>query len=215
VFAVMQLAVVILAAGASSRMGRPKMLLPWGASTVLGHLIAQWQQVGAKQIAVVCAAGDAAISAELDRIAFPREQRIVNPEPARGMFSSIQCAARWPDWNAAVTHWAIALGDQPHLANETFGALEKFSAQNLEFICQPARNGRARHPVFLPKQIFQQLAASPHATLKEFLDAYRDATRLLELPDAGIDWDLDTPADYESITRQAFSASRAPRASNE
>ena len=47
--------VVVLAAGASSRMGRPKLLLPWGDTTVIGHLIANWQTVGARQITVVVA----------------------------------------------------------------------------------------------------------------------------------------------------------------
>ena len=53
--------VVILAAGRSARMGRPKLLLPWGETSVLGHLIKQWQALGARQIAVVCAPGDQAI----------------------------------------------------------------------------------------------------------------------------------------------------------
>ncbi len=47
------LGVVILGAGASSRMGRPKLLLPWGATTIVGHLLEQWQTLGAAQIAVV------------------------------------------------------------------------------------------------------------------------------------------------------------------
>ena len=42
-FASMKLGVIILAAGASERMGRPKLLLPWGKSTVLAHLLAQWR----------------------------------------------------------------------------------------------------------------------------------------------------------------------------
>src|SRR5829696_1203279 len=91
-------AVVILAAGASSRMGRPKLLLPWGETTVLGHLIAQWQQAGAQQITVVCASGDEGIHKELDRIGFARERRIINPDASRGMFSSVQTAAHWRGW---------------------------------------------------------------------------------------------------------------------
>ena len=39
--------VIILGAGASSRMGRPKLLLPWGDTSVIGHLIRQWQALGA------------------------------------------------------------------------------------------------------------------------------------------------------------------------
>src|SRR5437016_1251765 len=109
---------VILAAGRSARMGRPKLLLPWGKTSVLGHLFEQWQRLGTYQIAIVCAAGDSIIQAELDRLKFPAENRIINEAPQRGMFSSIQCAARWRGWKSELTHWAIALGDQPHVRPE-------------------------------------------------------------------------------------------------
>ncbi len=45
--------VIILGAGASSRMGTPKLLLPWRDTTIIGHLISQWRELGAAQIAVV------------------------------------------------------------------------------------------------------------------------------------------------------------------
>src|SRR2546430_16245310 len=67
--------VVILGAGASSRMGKPKLLLPWGKTSGLGHLIAQWQALNANQIAVVHAAGVQAIPAALDH----REFLVANP----------------------------------------------------------------------------------------------------------------------------------------
>ncbi len=189
-------AVVVLAAGASSRMGRPKMLLPWNETTVLGHLVSQWQKTDASQITVVCAANDEGINRELDRIGFAREQRIINPDAARGMFSSVQVAARWPGWNAALTHWAIALGDQPHLGAATLRAARDFAAQQFDKICQPSRNGRPRHPVFLPRRIFETLASSTHSTLKEFLSPHASEVRLSEVNDPGLDLDLDTPADF-------------------
>src|SRR6185369_245461 len=86
--------VVILAAGASLRMGQPKMLLPWGETSILGHLLAQWQSLLPEQIAVVCAREDQAIVNELDQLGFPHANRIGNPSPEHGMFRSIQCAAR-------------------------------------------------------------------------------------------------------------------------
>src|SRR4051812_8081052 len=90
--------VVILAAGASRRMGRPKLLLPWGQTTALGHLLQQWNGTGASQIAVVHAADAKPLIEELDRLDFPLANRIPNPSPENGMFSSIQCAARWAGW---------------------------------------------------------------------------------------------------------------------
>ena len=153
-----RLAAVLLAAGRSSRMGRPKLLLPWGETSVLGHLIGQWQVLKAEQIAVVCAADDLLIQAELDRLGFSAGDRIVNAAPERGMFSSIQCAAQWPGWRADLTHWAIVLGDQPHISRETLQTIVAFSAANPEQICLPKQGGHRRHPVVLPRQAFVQLA---------------------------------------------------------
>jgi molybdenum cofactor cytidylyltransferase len=190
---------IILAAGRSRRMGRPKLLLPWGGTSVLGHLITQWQALGACHIAVVCALDDTAILAEMDRLAFPAEQRIFNPDPERGMFSSIQCAAQWTGWQVALTHWTLVLGDQPHLREETLRKLLEFSTSQPDAICQPAHNGHRRHPVVLPKAAFHQLANSTATDLNQFLKPLPTAT--CELDDAGLDLDLDQPEDYEEALR--------------
>jgi molybdenum cofactor cytidylyltransferase len=188
--------VVILAAGRSARMGKPKLLLPWGTTSVLGHLIEEWRGLHAKQIAVVCATGDLAIQAEMDRLGYPAQDRIINPNPERGMFSSIQCAAQWPGWQAALTHWAIVLGDQPHLRRQTLRRVLDFSAAQPSRVCQPARQGHGRHPVVLPKAVFQQVAATTAATLKKFLAAESAQVALCELDDPGLDLDIDRPEDY-------------------
>lgn len=189
--------VVILAAGASSRMGRPKMLLPWGATSVLGHLIGQWQTLGAAQIAVVCAVGDAAVPEELRHLGFPVDHCIVNPTPESGMFSSIQCAAHWLGWKPSLTNWAILLGDQPHLRPETLRALLEFAAARPEKICQPSRAGRPRHPVLLPAATFAQLKNSSAENLKQFLQTQAADLALCEMEDPGLDMDIDQPSDYE------------------
>ena len=190
-------AVVILAAGRSARMGRPKLLLPWGGTSVLGHLVEQWQGLRAEQIVVVCAAGDQSLQAELDRLGFTPQNRIINPAPERGMFSSIQCAARWRGWQQGLTHWAIVLGDQPHLRRQTLQRVLDFSAAHPTRVCQPARHGHGRHPVLLPEAMFRRVAVSTAATLSEFLAATPQQVALCELDDAGLDLDIDCPEDYE------------------
>jgi molybdenum cofactor cytidylyltransferase len=199
--AVLDFGVVILAAGASSRMGKPKLLLPWGGTSVLGHLIGQWKALRAGQIAAVWATADQAVSAELDRLDFPRANRVVNPAPACGMFSSIQCAARWGGWNAELTHWAIVLGDQPHLRPDTLQDLLDFAGAHSNQVCQPSRRGRPRHPVLAPKTVFMELKESRAETLKEFLQPLPSGAVLCELDDPGLDFDVDTPADYERALR--------------
>ena len=191
------LGVVILGAGASSRMGRPKLLLPWRDTTVIGHLLKQWHELGAAQIGIVLRPQDALLAAELDRLGFSRDDRIENPQPERGMFSSILCAAGWPGWKDGIATWAIVLGDQPHLRPETLGQLLEFHGANADAICQLEFDGHARHPVLLPRRAFKELKVSPAETLKDFLK--RTSVRCLRcsVDDPGLALDLDTPDDYQ------------------
>ncbi len=188
--------VVILGAGASSRMGTSKLLLPWGGTTIIGHLIQQWQSLGAEQIAVVCRLGDKPLADELDRLRCSRESRIANPQPERGMFSSIQCAANWSGWSDDLVSWAIVLGDQPHLRPDTLRALLAFQARHVEAICQPIYQRRPKHPVLLPRRAFLDLRDTRAATLKAFLQQTACERAQCELDDPGLNVDLDRPEDY-------------------
>ena len=190
------LGVVILAAGRSARMGQPKLLLPWDDTTVIGHLIRQWQTLRAQCITAVCAPGDHVMRHELERLVFPAEHVIENPTPERGMFSSIQCASRWPEWPGDLTHWAIVLGDQPHLRVETLERVLGVAAYRPDQIVQPSRDRHGRHPVIIPKALFSELGSTAAATLKEFLTAKSRQIMLCEVNDPGFDLDVDCPEDY-------------------
>jgi molybdenum cofactor cytidylyltransferase len=199
-----QFGAIILAAGNSTRMGQPKLLLPWGGTTVLGHLIKSWSHLGAVLVAVVTSS-NRLIDAELNRLGFPLGNRIVNSSPEQGMFSSIQCAARWNGWEDGISHRAVVLGDQPHLQPEgTLRKLVEFAGSHPNAICQPSRRGKAKHPVFLPKQIFDELQNSEKRTLKDFLCSAPAQAELLELEDPGLDLDIDCPADYERALQLSF-----------
>lgn len=193
----LRLGVVILAAGFSTRMGQPKLLLPWRNTSVLGHLLQTWAALDAEQIAVVCATGTREIQTELDRLRFAAADRITNPHPEAGMFSSIQCAARWPNWRPDLSHFAIALGDQPHLRRRTLEQLLDFAAAHRERICQPQAAGRRLHPVVMPHTAFVKLRLSPASDLRQFLQTMPELLAGFEPYDPGLDLDLDSPADYE------------------
>ena len=180
-------------------MGRPKLLLPWHGTTVIGHLLSQWQALGAMQIAVVLRAMDVPLTAELDRLNFAKSGRIENPQPERGMFSSIVCAANWDGWRQEISSWAVVLGDQPHLRAETLRQLLAFSALNLTAICQPTFDGHTRHPVIFPRPAFEELRHSGAATLKHFLKLTAWPHVHCPVADFGLTLDMDTPADYRSL----------------
>ena len=195
------LGVIILGAGDSVRMGRPKLLLPWGDASIIGHLISQWQALQAEQIAVVQRPGDKLLNAELDRLNFPGANRIENPDSKRGMFSSIQCAANWDGWKKNLNVWAVILGDQPHLRPDTLGALLAFHREHADSICQPSHGGRARHPVLLPRLAFAELRRTSAETLKDFLQQTSCPIMAHPLSDAGLELDLDRPEDYERAVK--------------
>ena len=191
------LGVVILGAGASSRMGRPKLLLPWRDTTVIGHLLKQWRELGAAQIGIVLRPRDASLAAELDRLGFPRADRIENPQPERGMFSSILCAAGWPGWKDGIATWAIVLGDQPHLRPETLRQLVEVHGANTDAVCQLEFGGHARHPVLLPRRAFKELKVSPAETLKDFLKRTSVRSIRCSVDEPGLALDINTPEDYQ------------------
>jgi molybdenum cofactor cytidylyltransferase len=191
--------IIILGAGASSRMGRPKLLLPWRDTTVIGEILRQWRELGAAQIAVVHRPNDAPLTAELDRLDFPANDRIENPQPERGMFSSIVCAANWLGWKQEIASWAIALGDQPHLNSDTLRQLLAFHSAHAEAICQPEFGGHTRHPVILPRVAFVELKNSQATTLKVFLKLTALPRVQCSVTDGGLALDMDTPEDYKRL----------------
>ena len=195
----LRLGVAILGAGASLRMGQPKLLLPWRGTTVIGHLLSQWQELGAAQIAVVLRADDQALAAELDRLDFSRQDRVVNLQPERGMFSSIVCAANWSGWQTNISNWAIVLGDQPHLQPTTLRQLLEFSAEHPAAICQPESGGKAGHPVIFPRLAMAELKNSPAPTLKDYLQLTPLLRGQCSVNDSGVSLDMDTPEDYKRL----------------
>jgi len=204
------LAAVILGAGASSRMGSPKLLLPWAGTTVVGHLVAQWRAAGVGRVAVVLRPGDVALEQELDRIGLPSGERIVNPRHAEGMFSSVVAVARWEGWGTETTAWVFALGDQPHLRTETLAGLLAFHAAHPGAVCQPVAEGRPRHPVIVPRSVGARLGTTAAATLRDFLEEEERSGPLVRqgwpCDDGGLSLDLDTPEDY----RKALAAASVP-----
>jgi molybdenum cofactor cytidylyltransferase len=183
-------------------MGQPKLLLPWGDKSILGHILHQWRQLGAAQIAPVCRPDDKPLITELNRLGLPAADRVLNSRPESGMFTSIQSAANWTGWNSNLTHFVIALGDQPQIQSATLSALLQFAGDHPHFICQPTFQGRAKHPVLLPARIFHDLVVSPASTFRDFLQSHTAHRRSLELPDESLNLDLDSPEDYVAARKR-------------
>jgi molybdenum cofactor cytidylyltransferase len=192
------LAVVILAAGRSSRMGRTKTLLPWGDSTVIDHIIQQWRSLSAGQIAVAIDSSNEALRDLL--VSIPEIFTITNPHPDFGMFSSIQSAARAHLWKTHITHFAIALGDQPQIK---FSTLQTLANTPFTSVLQPAFQDKPLHPVLLTRAVFEQIANTQAPHLKAFLSEI-PSRQTVEINDPGLKLDLDTPEDYQKALALSF-----------
>jgi molybdenum cofactor cytidylyltransferase len=202
----LHLAVVILAAGRARRMGKPKLLLPWHGSTIIAHEIETWRTIerpngngnSGAEVRVVVGARPDPIQDELDRLHFPENSRIVNANPDDGMFSSIRCAAR-VKWAEELTHFAIILGDQPHLKRTTLQKVLHIAEEEFDSICQPRHGSKLAHPVILPRNFFVQLADTKFEKLSEFL-ADQDVEPV-DVDDPGLELDIDVAADYEQALK--------------
>src|SRR2546428_13979091 len=110
----LQVSAIVLAAGRSSRMGRPKMTLPFGSSTILETVIEALEESEIRDVTVV-------LGHHWEQV-YPVIQHrdvqvVVNPRPERGMLSSAQWGvAQLRDDSDAIL---FALGDQPQLQPET------------------------------------------------------------------------------------------------
>lgn len=202
----LHLAAVILAAGRARRMGKPKLLLPWHGSTIIAHEIETWRNIersngngqSGAHVRVVVGAKPDPIQEELDRLHFPDDSRIVNAKPDDGMFSSIRCAAR-AQWPSELTHFAIILGDQPHLKRATLQKVLHIAEEEFDSVCQPRHESRLGHPVILPRKIFVQLADTKVEKLSDFL--VDQSIEPVDVDDPGLQLDIDVAADYEQALK--------------
>jgi len=191
-------AAVLLAAGASSRMGRAKALLPWR-----GRPLAAWQ---AEQLAehcgeVVVVLGSRAGSVGGAVAGLPRTRTVINDDWEAGRAGSIRAgvAALGPTADAVV----IAGVDQPINAATIAALLDLLDAEPAACIAVPRHGGRNGHPPCFRAALVPELLAVDEATegLRAVHRRHADATAFVDLDDPTVLLDLNTPRDYDRALR--------------
>ncbi len=189
-------AVILLAAGLSRRMGCCKQLLPVGNMTVIDRCIGTLKAGGVEQIVTVVSPE----GAEVAGVARRQGARIaVNEEPDGDMASSIRAglSALPVDTVSAL----VTLCDYPLVLPETVQALVAAGRAAPEKIAVPTHDGRKGHPLLVPRSILDELV--PGVILRDLLR--RDPDRLwpVAVDDPGVLIDMDTPEAYFEVCRLA------------
>jgi molybdenum cofactor cytidylyltransferase len=188
---------VILAAGESRRMGRQKLLLPFGDATVVETVIRTALASGVDRAVAVLGADREAVRAKLETggVDFA-----VNEMFADGMLSSIQTGFRAlpPEAEAAV----IMLGDQPFLPPSVVDTVVRGYRESLKGIVIPVFRTRRGHPVLVDlKYRDEVLALDPADGLRRLMRDHPEDIAEVEVDDANILRDLDTPEDYAEVKK--------------
>ncbi len=204
--------VLLLAAGESRRMGQPKLILPWGQTSVLGQVVASFAagfpsacgseepELPGFEILVVTGGNRELVEAEVERLGSHSPVKAVhNPDfQAGGMISSIHCGlrsviARGEQEPAAVL---IGLGDQPQVQAETVRRVCAAFLETGKPLVVPSHDQRRGHPWLMARPLWEQFLSLP-ATLtpRQFLASFSE--QIAHVPaDASILQDLDTPQEY-------------------
>jgi molybdenum cofactor cytidylyltransferase len=191
------IAAIVLAAGASTRMGRQKLLLPMPDGRALVRLaVEQVLAAGLDETVVVLGADAAAVAATL--VGLP-VRTVVNPRYAEGQSTSLRAGldALRPGTEAVV----IALGDQP-LPDPGVSRLlvAAFRETGRPVVVPVYRDGRG-NPVLFAAALFGELSAVTGDQGGRSVIAH-DPARVAEVPvDAPMPVDVDTPEDYEAARR--------------
>jgi molybdenum cofactor cytidylyltransferase len=184
---------IILAAGESRRMGRPKQLLPFGDKTMLECVIDAFQTPRVDEIRVVLGYQADEIAA---RIAHTSCKIMKNDRYPLGMFTSMQAGLRELPKKTKIVMLAVC--DQPRLKRETVETLiEKFEKGHHKILI-PSYNGRQGHPPLLRAEYAKEILAMDESlTLKHFYGEHADDIERLVVEDEGVLVDIDDRETYE------------------
>lgn len=188
---------IVLAAGKSSRMGRPKMCLPWGETTVIGQVVQTLAAGGVSKIIVVTGGAQAEVLAALGEIRSAISvENVFNPGYADGeMLLSLQIGLH--KLEAGIDAAMVALGDQPQIQEGIVRKLLQAYGKTRAPLIVPSYQLRRGHPWIVARSLWNEiLALADPATMRDFLIAHQALIHYVSVENDSVLRDLDTPADY-------------------
>lgn len=183
----MHIGAVVLAAGESRRFGSDKRFHSIGGVPMLARTLAIYRTVFA-EVAAVIRADEPAVAA-LVEAAGCRVVRAADAASGQSRSLAAGVAAM-----ATCDGLIIGLGDMPRVAPATLRALAaELASAGPDCVVRPQYRGRPGNPIGFPAALYAELRAIDGDRGARDLVAAHEPTRLVEVDDAGIHWDLDRP----------------------
>ena len=199
-------AVVILAAGFSSRMKQLKPLLPLGEATVTDFVVSTFQRLGVEVFLVVGNRKEDVIQGINSRgIAI-----VNNPDFEKGMFSSIQAGIKRIQKECQA--FFVLPVDIPLVEAATIKKMMDADLVHPHRIIYPTFTGKRGHPPLIPSSLIPEILAwKQDGGLKAYLKSKEQLAVNLPVNDRFILFDIDTPEDYKKLQELYGDNNRAPR----
>lgn len=191
-----KVAALVLAAGLSSRMGQPKLLLDWGGKSVLQTVLHSLHAAGIEEIYTVIGANRELIEQNILDLSFP-VKTVFNPDYSNGeMSDSIKVGIRsLPEDLDGVL---IVLGDQPQIEVDVIRIILDAYRRTDAKIVVPSYRYRRGHPWLIERSCWKDLEnLNPTYTMREFLRGHQHEIHYMEVNTPSVLQDLDTPQDYQ------------------
>jgi molybdenum cofactor cytidylyltransferase len=187
---------LVLGAGGSRRLGRPKQLLPYGAGTLLDHVVRVARACPFQQLVVAIGGSSDDVRATVD---LAGADVVVNDAYGAGCSSSIAAALAVVDPRCDVM--ALMLGDQPGVTRDTVAALLAGRGDAPLAVCR-YDDGRG-HPIAFTRSVFADLA-DLHGDKGVWRLLDQRAGDVAEVRVEGdVPLDVDTPEDYRAVLAAA------------
>ena len=188
---------ILLAAGESQRMGRPKQLLPFGSSTILGKTIDNLLSSRADEVIVVLGTRAGAMK---QVIAGRQVKVVVNPDYRKGMSASLIAGIERVDSKA---QWVmVALADQPLIDKDTYNRLiEGALGCDMGIILPTYRSKRGKPVIFSIKYKDELLGLDGDVGGREILRKHPDDILEVAVGSEGVTIDINNLDDYYSCLK--------------
>ena len=189
---------IVLAAGQSTRMGQPKLILPWKETTVIGQVVKTLINSGLDEIIVVTGGAQHQVKSNLQEfpVRFVSNPRFESTEMTYSL--QIGMTTLRKDTEAIM----VTLGDQPQIEISVVEDIIKLYRQTRSYLVIPSYKRRRGHPWLIDHHLFPKITElNEDETLRDFLDQHQDEIRYLQVNEESVLQDLDTLADYQKFQK--------------